>query len=105
MIDLGLYTVYVLLIGAVVLAIGMSIANGAQNPKSFITALYSIGALLVLAIICYVATNPHVTPQQASKGFTDGEVKFISAGLIMFYIVLAVAVIGLIYSEINKALK
>lgn len=38
-------------------------------------------------------------------GITEGSSKLIGAGLIMFYITLVLAIIGVIYSEINKALK
>ncbi|NJM25909.1 MAG: hypothetical protein HC859_10935 [Bacteroidia bacterium] len=68
-------------------------------------AAYGIGGLVVLFGICYAMSSSEVTATQAALGITEGSAKFIGAGLLMLYVVMILAIIGLVYSEINKAIK
>ena len=56
-------------------------------------------------MICYSVSSSVVKASWAAKGITEGVSKMVGAGLIMFYVVLIVAALGLIYSEISKAFK
>ena len=103
--DVGLYLLYFLFIVAVGLAVVMPIVNAVKTPGSITKALYGFGGLLVLGTICFAIASPEVTPQQAAVGVTGLESRIIGAGLALFYTVFGLAIIGLIYSEINKALK
>jgi hypothetical protein len=105
MIDLGLYAMYAFLAVAIIAWIGFSVANAVKTPGLFVKSLYGIGGLIVLFVIAYAMAGSSVTTEQAAKGITGGVSKLIGAGLITFYIVSGVAVLGLIYSEINKAIK
>lgn len=106
LIDFGLYFMYALLIIAVVVAfVVFPIIRAATSPASFLTSLYGIGALVVIFIISYSLSGSKVLPQWRVEGVTESISKLVGAGLIMFYIVLVIAVIGLIFSEINKAFK
>lgn len=105
MVDFGLYVTYILFFGAILLAVGMSLVSAIQNPKGFVRALYGIGGILILALICYAVADSTVTAEQAVLGVTPAESKLVGGGLLLFYVVLGVAVLGLIYSEINKVLK
>jgi hypothetical protein len=40
-----------------------------------------------------------------SMGVDETEMKLIGAGIVMFYITLLLSIVGLIYSEISKAIK
>jgi hypothetical protein len=46
-----------------------------------------------------------VTVKYTTMGVDSGASKLIGAGLIMFYIILVVTIVGMVYSEISKALK
>jgi hypothetical protein len=105
MIDVGLYFVYTLFIIAVVAAIALPLVNALQSPASFLRSLYGIIALLVLFGISYAISDSSVKPAWAVQGISAGTSKLIGAGLITFYVVIIVAFLGLIFSEINKALK
>jgi len=105
MIDIGLYIMYVLMGVAIVSAIGLPILSALKSPASLVRSLYSVGALVILFVISYALSSSSVTTNQAALGITEGTSKLVGAGLIMFYIVAVVAVIGLVFSEINKAFK
>jgi hypothetical protein len=104
-IDILLYVGYGLILVAVGSAIVFPLIQGVQNPKSLVKSLIGVGALVVLFILGYALSSSAVTTTWAAKGITEGVSKLVGAGLIMFYIVLIVAALGLIYSEVSKAFK
>ena len=105
MIDFGLYVMYGLFAVAIASWIGFSVMNAAKSPGSSVKGLYGIGGLVVLFVIAYVVAGSSVSAEQAAKGISEGMSKMIGAGLITFYMVSGIAVLGLIFSEVNKAIK
>lgn len=105
MLDFGLYLFYALLGIAILAAIGFSIANAMKVPGAFVKSLIGIGVLLALFGISYALSSSEVSTKNAALGLTESSSKLIGAGLIMFYITLALSAVALIYSEITKALK
>jgi len=105
MLDFGLYAFYVLLAVAVLAAIVFPIINGIKSPKSLKGSLIGLGALLVIFVISYAISDSAVKAKHVSLGVDETEMKLIGAGLVMFYITLFLSIIGLIYSEISKAIK
>lgn len=104
-IDILLYVGYGLIFLAVGSAIIFPLIQGLKNPKGLVKSLIGVGALVVLFVIGYSLSSSAVTNSWAAKGITESVSKLVGAGLIMFYIVLAAAAIGLIYSEVSKAFK
>jgi len=105
MIDIGLYTFYALLFIAVASAIIFPIVQAVASPKSLIRSAVSIGVVAVLFGIAYVVSGSEITLKAMAAGVDASSSKMIGAGLIMFYIVLALAIIAIIYSEINTAIN
>ena len=105
MIDILLYIGYGLIFLAVTTAVVFPLIQGMQNPKGLVRSLIGVAALVVLFVICYSVSSSVVKASWAAKGITEGVSKMVGAGLIMFYVVLIVAALGLIYSEISKAFK
>ncbi|HEY4653170.1 MAG TPA: hypothetical protein VIH22_01580 [Cyclobacteriaceae bacterium] len=105
MLDAGLYFVYTLLIVAVIAAVVLPLVKAVQSPATLLRSLYSVVALLVLFGIAYAVSDSSVRPTWGVLGIGEGGSKLIGAGLITFYVVMVIAFLGLIASEINKALK
>ncbi len=104
-IDISLYVGYGLIFLAIISAVTFPLVQGLRNPKGLVKSLMGVGALVVLFILGYALSSSTVTTVWAAKGITEGVSKLVGAGLIMFYIVLVIAILGLIYSEISKAIK
>jgi hypothetical protein len=104
-VDAGLYAGYLLFAVAIGSAIGLSILNTLQSPGEIKKALYAVVGMVVLFGISYALSGSDVSTVQAAKGITENTSKLVGAGLIMFYLISAVALLGLVYSEINKAIK
>ena len=105
MLDVGLYVLYVLLFIAVAAAIIFPLINSISNPSGLLKSGIGVIVMLVLFGIAYAVSDSTLPRSAISAGLSETSVKLIGAGLIMFYIVLVLAVLALIYSEISKALK
>jgi len=106
MIDAGLYIGYLLLAVATISAVVFPLINSIKNPKAFVMSAIAVGGLVVIFLVAYGMAGGELTPKYQALGVTtESSSKLIGAGLILFYIVFVLAVIGMIYSEINKALK
>jgi hypothetical protein len=105
MLDIGLYTLYVLLFIAVAAAIIFPLINSIANPSGIVRTGIVVGIVVVLFGISYALSSSDLPRSAVAAGLSESSVKLIGAGLIMFYIVLALSVLALIYSEISKALK
>lgn len=103
--DIGLYVGYVLLIVTVGAAAILPLVNALKSPKDLMKSLMGVGALLVLFLVSYALAGSEVTAKYLVQGVGEGSSKLIGAGLTMFYIVFVLALLGIVYAEINKALK
>jgi hypothetical protein len=105
MIDAGLYIAYGLLLVAAASAVLLPLLSLAKSKKAMMQTGVGLGALLVLFVVSYSISGDEVTASAAALGITPMTSQLIGAGLIMFYIVLVLAVLGLIYSEVKQAIS
>jgi len=105
MLDVGLYFGYTLLIVAVIAAVVLPLIKAIQSPGDLVRSLYGVVALIVVFGIAYAISDSSVRTTWAVMGISEGMSKMIGAGLITFYIVVVIAFLGLIFSEVNKVLK
>jgi hypothetical protein len=104
-IDIGLYISYLFFGVAAIAAIVLPALNLAKSPAGLVKSLMGIGGLAVLFVVAYALSGDEVSQKAATFGITASTSKMIGAGLVLFYLVLFISIIGVIYSEINKALK
>lgn len=103
--DIGLYISYALILIALAAAVVLPLINALKSPKDLLKSLMGIGALVVIFLISFGLSGSEVTAKYIAQGVGEGSSKLIGAGLTMFYIVFFVAILGIVFSEINKALK
>ena len=101
----GLYVGYILIGIALIAAIVLPLISALKNPSVLIKSGIALAVLLVIFAISYGIADSNVNSIAKTYGETPGSIRMIGAGLIMFYIVFILAAIGLIFSEVNKALK
>lgn len=95
-IDGGLWITYIAFGIAALAAIGFSITS--LNRKSLI----GIGAFVVLLLIAYLVSDGS---DAAKYHISEGESKWIGAGLITLYVALFGAIGAIIYGEVTRLLK
>lgn len=97
---------YILLAIAAVTAIVFPIITMVQNPKGAKNALIGVGALVIIALLCYMLSSGVDTfDHEGNLLATASESKMSQAGLIAFYILGAGAIGSIIFAEISKMLK
>ena len=102
MIDAGLIISYVLIGLCAAAAIVLPLIQAAGNPKSLKKIGISVGGLVVSFVVCYALAD---NSTMGNKDVTEGAAKMVGAGLTMFYVLLAVAIISIVYTEISKMSK
>ena len=104
-INIGLYLAYFLVLIAILSAVVLPLINSISHPKTLIRGGIGIVVLLVVFLVTWAATSGAVTEKYESMGVTQGVSKTVGAALVTMYILMGVALVGIIYSEIHKALK
>ncbi|NOT76807.1 MAG: hypothetical protein HOP08_17920 [Cyclobacteriaceae bacterium] len=106
LIDIGIYFAYILFFVAAGAMVVLPLINALRSPKDLAKSAMGVGALVVLFIIAFALSSGSLNAKYVNLGVTtEFSSRLISAGLTMFYFVFAIALIGMIYSEISKALK
>ncbi len=102
----GLYLAYILTIVGVVLAIVLPLIKSLDEPKQLVGTAIGVGILIVLYGIGYMISGSEVTARYIESGVeTEGLSKLIGGMLTMVYLLLGIAIVGIVYTELNKAIK
>jgi len=104
-IDIGLYISFILLAVASASSVVMPLLHAIKHPAGMVKSLLGIGGLVVLFIVAYSLSGSELSSKAIALGVDESGSKMIGAGLILFYFVLLLSIVGVIYSEISKALK
>ncbi len=105
LISAGLYFGYFLFFVALAALIALPTMNALKAPKEIAKSAAGLVALVVIFVVSYALSGDEVTLKTASYGTTAESSRLIGAGLIMFYIVFLVSIVGLVYSFFHKAIK
>jgi len=98
----GLYLCYALLGGSILAAVGLTIYNALKDTKGLVYSAGAIGVLVVLFGVSYVMSDGVLSASAKAMGVDESSSRMIGAGLIMFYIMLLVSILGLVVSEVRK---
>jgi hypothetical protein len=105
--DILLYGSYALVgIGAVV-SVLMPLFKSLDNPKSLLKTGLGIVLILVLFFVCYSISGNEVLPKFESDPFnlTPAMSQMVGGLMITTYVLTIVALVGIVVTEINKAIK
>jgi hypothetical protein len=103
--DIFLYLGYTLVIIAAVAAIILPLINALGNPQSLLKSGLGVVAIVALYFIAYAFSGSEVT-QQYSKYEVGPELsKIVGGTLIMAYLLLGFAIVGIVFTEFNKIFK
>lgn len=104
-IDIGLYVSYGLLLIAAIAAVVLPLINSISHPKSLLKSGIGIVAIALLFIIGYIVSDSAVSAKYTTLGVGEGESKFVGGALITMYILFIIAIVGIVITELNKAIK
>lgn len=106
-IDIFLYASYALIIIGIIMAIGMPLINSLDNPRSLIKTVGGVVVLAIIFFITYSIADGDVLPKFAGEPFniTETSSKVVGGILLTTYILFAIAFVGIVVTEITKAVK
>ncbi|EOZ96813.1 hypothetical protein A33Q_2123 [Indibacter alkaliphilus LW1] len=106
-IDIFLFVAEGLIIIGAILAILMPLIKSLGDPGSLVKTGAAVVALGVVFFIMYSIADNEVIPRFAADPFnlTPGLSKFVGGALLTTYTLFFVALLGIIFTEINKAIK
>lgn len=105
--DILLYGSYLLIIVGAVVSILMPLLKSLDNPKSLMKTVFGIVGIVVLFFIAYSVSSNEVLPKFEADPFnlTPQGSQFVGGMLITTYILAIIALIGIVFTEFNKAIK
>lgn len=104
-IDPALYITYVLIILGAAAAILLPFLQSLSNPKALAKTGIAIVALVVVFFIAFSLSGNEVTPVYVERGVDATLSQTVGGMLTMMYILLIGAVVGIVFTEITKAIK
>ena len=104
----NLYWGYALIAAAIVAAVLGACRDLLVKPDGIKGAIISLVAIVAIVVIAYVVANGHdyqIVDLQNQSYFERGETVITDACILVFYIVMAGAIVSAIYSAVTDAIK
>jgi multisubunit Na+/H+ antiporter MnhB subunit len=100
------YIAYITLGIVLVFVVFFVVKNLFTHTDSLKNTLIGVGAFAAVLIVSYVVSGGDTTQYKLQDGIaTEGQSQMVGAGLVAFYIFLAVAAVSMIYSGVKKVLS
>ncbi|ADR20619.1 hypothetical protein MATR_17560 [Marivirga tractuosa] len=104
-VDIMLYGAYLLVIVAALGAIVLPLINALSNPKSLLKSALGIVIIGVIYLVSWGVSGDEVTARYIKFDITSTSSQVIGGVLITTYLLMGIAVISIVYSEIRKLLN
>ena len=101
-VNYGIPAAFILLIIAALAAIILPLVSAFSNPRALLKSAIGIAVLAVVFLIGWSLSTPEV---YAQFGVSEATSKIIGGALITMYILFALAILGIIASEIYKIVQ
>jgi len=89
---------------ALVLAVVLPVLSSIDNPKSFVKIGAGLVAVILVFGVCWVIADDQSAVKAASK-VSSGTIRFSDALIVSTKFMLAIAVVGVLYTEIKTLFK
>jgi len=106
LVNIGIWGAIILFVIALAAAIILPIVNSLDNPASLVKSLGGIAIIGALFLFSYLVSGDEVTAKYITYKVTSpGASQLVGGGLTMMFLLLIITIVGVVFSEINKALK
>ncbi|WP_409680516.1 hypothetical protein [Algoriphagus aquaeductus] len=105
--DIMLYVSYALVVLGAVVSILLPLLKSLDNPKSLVKTGLGIVAIVVLFFISYSISTNEVLPKFEGEPFnlTPQMSQMVGGFLITTYVLTIIAIVGIVITELSKAVK
>lgn len=101
-VNIILYVSYLLAVIAILGAIILPLINAIGNPKSLLKSVLGIAVIGVIFLVSWSISGDEVTAVYTKFNITSTSSKVIGGVLITTYLLMGIAVLSIIFSEIRK---
>ena len=105
LVNFALVFSYILVIVAGLGVVVLPLINAMSNPKSLYKGLAGVAIIGVVFLISWGIAGSEVTASYTRYGVDASSSKMVGGALTMMYILIFIALIGIIYTEISKAIN
>jgi hypothetical protein len=105
LIDAGLYIAYGMIILAALGAIVLPLIQSAGDPKALLKSGIGVIAILLVFVIAYAISGNEVTDLYRNFDVDAGASKLIGGVIITAYLLIFIAIAGIIYTEVSNIVK
>jgi hypothetical protein len=103
--DIFLYLGYTLVIVATVAAILLPLISAIGNPQSLLKSGLGVLAIVALYFLAFAFSGSEVTAEYSKFEVGPELSKTVGGTLIMAYMLLIFAIVGIVFTEFNKIFK
>jgi hypothetical protein len=103
--DIYIYISYALIIIAAIAAIILPLISALGNPRALLMTGLGVLLLVVLYFVAYGVSGSEVTEVYTKHNVGPDLSKITGGALIMMYMLLFIAIIGILYTEVSKIFK
>lgn len=106
-VNIILYLSYALVIFGTVLSVLLPLIKSLDNPKGLLKSGLGVVGIVVVFFICYSISSNEVLPKFEAEPFNLTAQTSQMVGGLMFttYLLIVVALVGILLTEINKSIK
>ncbi|WP_242082961.1 hypothetical protein [Aestuariivivens sediminis] len=104
-VDSFMYLSYLILLLTLFFVLLFTLKGVFSNPETLKSTLKSVGAFVILALICYFSAEGVETPLKDGGSLSAGGSKLVGAGLYLFYLLILLAGGIMLLSGIKKMIK
>ncbi len=101
----GLYAAYILVVLALLLAIVLPLISAVSNPRSLLGTVVGLVGIAIVFFIGYSLADNEVTTIYTKFGITESSSKLVGGALIAMYILVILALISIVVTEVTKIVK
>ena len=106
LVDPMAYIAYAILALVLAFVVFFVLKNLFTNTAGLKNTLIGVGAFVAILVIAYVVSGGDPRAYKLQDGIaTDGQSQMVGAGLVAFYILLAIAAVSMIFSGVKKILS
>ncbi|MBL3655628.1 hypothetical protein [Fulvivirga sediminis] len=104
-VDIALWVAMAMVAIAGIAAIVLPLINSFSNPKSLLKSAIGVVGIAVLFLITWSVAGSEVTNRYIEFGVNESISKLVGGVLLLMYALFGIACVGIVVTEINKALK
>ena len=105
LVNIGILLTYALIAIGAIIAISFAVLNLFSKSGNSKKTLFGICAFIAVVLLSFILASDTVLPSYEKYEISSSSSKRVGVGLYTFYILTAIAIIGVVYSEFTKAFK